>query len=86
MNYQLLADILGWIGSIELLAAYFLVSYQRIDPSSGRYQWLNLTGSIFLLINTIFYGAYPSSFLNVIWGFIALIALFRISGPKIPAR
>lgn len=83
MDYRFLADILGWIGSIELLTAYFLVSYQKISPSSDGYQWLNLTGSIFLLINTLFYGAYPSSFLNVIWGFIALVAIYRIYRSKV---
>ena len=35
-------------------------------------------GSIFLVINTLYYHAYPSAFVNVIWIGIALAAGFRI--------
>ena len=78
MEYQWLVDLLGWIGSIELVTAYFLVSYERMAPSSIVYQWMNLTGSILLLVNTAFYGAFPSSFVNIVWGIIAIAALYRI--------
>ena len=85
MEFRLLIDILGWLGSLELLLAYFLVSHNRLSPTTGSYQWLNLTGSIFLLINTMYYGAFPSTFLNLVWGAIALVALFRLikTSPKL---
>ena len=82
MDYQRLIDLLGWIGSIELVTAYFLVSYERLLPNSVVYQWMNLTASILLLVNTAYYGAFPSSFVNVVWGIIAIAALYRIIKPK----
>ena len=78
MAAQLFIDLVGWIGSIMLLVAYVLVSYEKIAPVDRFYQWLNLVGSTMLLANTAYYGAYPSAFLNIFWGGIALLALFRI--------
>ena len=47
--------------------------------ADGRnYQSLNLVGSAGLIINSTWYGAYPSTFVNVIWIGIAIVALARI--------
>ena len=78
MNIDLLVDGLGCIGSLELLLAFWLVSNKRLLPVSVVYQSLNFTGSVFLLINTAYYGAFPSSFLNLVWGLIALVTLSRL--------
>ena len=75
---KLLIDVLGWVGSVEVIAAYGLNSFQRISSNSALFQTLNLTGGIFLIINTVYYGAYPSTFINIVWVFIALPALYRI--------
>ena len=66
----LTVDIVGWIGSILLVAAYLLNSKNKINAQSFIYQFLNVMGSVLLIINTIYYGAYPSSAVNVIWVFI----------------
>ena len=78
MSWQLIIDIIGWVGSIEVILAYGLNSYQKIKSDSLLYQVLNLTGGIFLIINTIYYGAYPSTAINVVWVVIATIAIFGI--------
>ncbi|MEQ8714038.1 MAG: hypothetical protein RIC80_13535 [Cyclobacteriaceae bacterium] len=75
MSWQLIIDIIGWVGSIEVILAYGLNSYQKIKSDSLLYQTLNLTGGIFLIINTIYYGAYPSTAINVVWVVIATIAI-----------
>ena len=82
MDWKWIIDLIGWIGSLELVFAYFMVSYQKMSSKSLSYQWLNLTGSIFLLINTAYYGAFPSSFVNVIWIIIAISALYNIISRK----
>lgn len=78
MDLKLFADIVGWIGSIEVVLAYFLISYQKIESRSPVYQLLNLTGAIFLIVNTIYYGAYPSTFINFVWVGIAAVALVKV--------
>jgi hypothetical protein len=74
---KLIIDILGWIGSVEVIAAYGLNSYQKLASDSNVFQFLNLTGAIFLIVNTIYYGAYPSTFINIVWVIIAAVALLR---------
>lgn len=77
---NLLIDILGWIGAIGLLAAYVLISAKKVEGDSTGYQLLNLVGSFFLILNTLYYGAYPSSFLNLFWIAVALYALRKVIG------
>ncbi len=77
---DLLIDILGWIGAIALLVAYALISAKRVEGDSTGYQLLNLVGSILLILNTLYYGAYPSSFLNLFWMGVALYALRKVIG------
>lgn len=71
-------DVIGWAGALLLLGAYGAISFHKLRPASLLYQALNAMGSIFLVINTLYYHAYPSAFVNVIWIGIALAAGFRI--------
>ncbi|HOO10885.1 MAG TPA: hypothetical protein PKW06_13170, partial [Cyclobacteriaceae bacterium] len=52
-------DVLGWIGSVEVILAYGLNSYHKINAGSLLFQLLNLTGAVFLITNTVYYGAFP---------------------------
>jgi len=56
-----------------------LVSKKRIAPESMVYHGLNIGGSLLLIVNTYFYGAFPSAAVNIIW---VLIGLFYISKYK----
>ena len=71
-------DVLGWIGAAFILAAYGLVSFKKLAPDSFAYQGLNIAASILLLINTMYYGAYPSSFVNAVWTVIAIAAITSV--------
>jgi hypothetical protein len=77
VNHNLLIDIVGWIGAAGLLAAYGLVSTRKTEGDSVLYQALNLAGSGLLMINSFYYGAYPSSGVNIVWVAIAVYALSR---------
>jgi hypothetical protein len=72
-----LIDIVGWVGAVALLMAYIFVSTRRMEGDSASYQLLNLGGSAFLMVNSFFYGAYPSSVVNIVWISIAVFTLFR---------
>lgn len=72
-------DILGWTGGLMVLVAYGLISSDRMTSRSPSYHFLNAIGSIFLVVNTAFYGAYPSTFVNVIWLSIAALGFFRVA-------
>ena len=76
---EMIIDILGWIGSVEVLLAYGLNTYQKIKSDSAVYTLLNLTGGIFLIIYSFYYAAYANTFINVVWAIVAIIALFKLS-------
>jgi hypothetical protein len=75
MNNQLWFDGIGWVGAAALLVAYAMVSSKKLEGDSTAYQFLNIIGSLFLAVNTIFYQAYPSSFVNMIWIGIAVFSI-----------
>ncbi|MEQ8302265.1 MAG: hypothetical protein RIB47_02655 [Cyclobacteriaceae bacterium] len=79
---KLFIDIIGWVGSVEVILAYGLNSYQKLHSNSLLFQALNLTGGAFLIANTIYYGAFPSAFINIIWVLIAIPAIYRILQSK----
>jgi hypothetical protein len=77
---DLLINILGWIGSIEVLAAYGLNSYQKIKSDSILFYMLNLTGGLLLIVYSVYKEAFPNAFINIVWVIIALVALMKIGG------
>ncbi|HVO82243.1 MAG TPA: hypothetical protein VMT28_16035 [Terriglobales bacterium] len=74
-----IADLAGWIGAFALLLAYAAVSFKRLRPDSRPYQLLNAVGSLLLIMNTVYYHAFPSAFVNVVWIAIAVISWVRAS-------
>jgi hypothetical protein len=77
MRHNILIDSVGWVGAAVLLLAYGLVSTRKTEGDSGFYQLLNLAGSALLMMNSFYYGAYPSSGVNIVWIAIAIFALMR---------
>lgn len=75
---QMIIDLMGWVGSLALILAYLLNSVAILKSQSIIYQFLNFLGGGVLIINTLYYGAYPSSFLNVVWAVIAGVYLVRL--------
>ena len=75
MNNHIWFDAIGWLGAAFLLVAYAMISSKKLEADSTTYQLLNIIGSVFLVANTIFYRAYPSSFVNVIWAVIAILSV-----------
>lgn len=71
-------DVLGWVGAVMILTAYALISYKKVEGDSLSYQMLNILASIFLTLNTAYYGAIPSTLVNIIWAVIAAWAIFAI--------
>ena len=84
MNNYVWFDAIGWAGAAALLIAYAMVSSKKLEGDSTAFQFLNIVGSLLLAVNTVFYRAYPSSFVNMIW---IGIAVFSIATRKrIPSR
>jgi hypothetical protein len=74
---KLIIDIIGWTGSIAVIAAYGLNSYQKIKSDSLLFLLLNLFGGIFLVVYSVYYTAYATTFINVVWVIIAIPAVIQ---------
>ncbi len=75
---EILVDGMGWLGAALLLIPYYLVSAGKIGGKSKSFQLGNLSGSIFLMINSLYYGALPSVFVNIVWITIGITTLLNI--------
>jgi hypothetical protein len=71
-------DIIGWLGSIQVIAAYGLNSYQKLKSDSVYFLLLNLAGGVCLIIYSYYYAAFANTFINVVWVLIAVPALIKI--------
>ena len=40
-------EIIGWVGTVFVLGAYFLLQIKRLGPTSKSYNTLNLVGAFF---------------------------------------
>lgn len=81
-----LITILGWVGSVAVIAAYGLNSMQKLKSDSLAFQLLNLTGAVLLIINSVFKEAYPFTFINSVWAVIAILAIFKIFRKPLPGQ
>jgi hypothetical protein len=75
---ELFINILGWVGSVSVIGAYGLNSYQKIKSDSLSFQLMNLAGGVLLIINSVYKEAYPFTFINTVWVIIAIPAIIRI--------
>jgi len=77
MTFSLI-DGLGWAGSICVILAYGLNSYQKLKSNSLIFYALNLVGGILLIIYSNYLGAYANTFINVVWVIIAIPAMLKV--------
>lgn len=72
-----MVHVIGGIGTILVLGAYFLVSTGRLQSTSFGFQGTNLLGAALLTVYGFMLVAWASVALNAVWGAIALTALIR---------
>ncbi len=70
--------ILGWVGALVYVTAYFLVSTKKIRSDKPLFHLLNITGAVFMVANAMGQLDYPNVFVNVVWAGIGLFALYLI--------
>jgi hypothetical protein len=71
-------NILGYLGTLAVLLAYFLVSSKRRTAQTWAFQGLNIFGSITLGILSVTYHVWPSVTLNAAWLAIAVYGVYKI--------
>ena len=74
----LVVEVIGWIGVVFLVLAYFLLTHHDLNSRSKLYQWMNLIGAVLIGINAFTNKAYPSFGSNLVWMLVAVYGLHKI--------
>jgi hypothetical protein len=72
-----LIEIIGWIGTILIVGAYFLNINGKIKSTAVPYILANLVGGILFSIYTYAHRTYPNLVVNIVWVFIAIAAIIK---------
>ncbi len=75
---SIIIEILGWYGTVAIITAYALNSFNVISVVNPWYQILNGTGAVGIIILSLNKKAYQPAALNVVWALIAIFGLFQI--------
>lgn len=70
--------ILGLCGVAVNLTAYFLLSAGRMKAHHARYQWLNIGGTLCILLSLVVQWNLPAFLLNLAWLMIAIVGITHI--------
>lgn len=78
MEFTVIAvNVVGWLGMVLLIGAYVLVTAGRLPGTSSLFQLMNLSGGLFLMVNSAYYTAWPSVGLNLVWIVVGCAGLIR---------
>lgn len=72
-----LTDIIGILGVLLVLTAYFLLTLDRLSPKSMVYLILNCIGSSLIAFSLCFDWNLPSFLIEVAWAMISLMGIYR---------
>jgi len=72
------AEVAGWYGTIAIVGAYILVSFDVISSNSVWYQLLNFSGALGIIYISAIKKVKQSVILNIFWVIIATAALLKI--------
>lgn len=71
----MIAAVLGWVGTIGLLATYILASRGRLAVTSLKYVSMNAVGGVLAGTASALYGAWPGAASNYVWALVAVHTL-----------
>ncbi|OGT45257.1 MAG: hypothetical protein A3E83_08290 [Gammaproteobacteria bacterium RIFCSPHIGHO2_12_FULL_41_20] len=75
---QTFADMIGIIGVVLTLTAYFLLNINRLHSTQVSYLLLNFLGSTLVLVSLYFHWNLASVMIEFCWVLISLVGLYRI--------
>ena len=73
-----LSDVIGMIGVILMLFAYFMINTQKMSVKQLSYQVLNFSGAGLVLFSLYFNWNLSAAFIETAWMVISLIGVYKI--------
>lgn len=71
-------EIIGWVGMVVLLSAFYLASSKRIRDDQYPYHVINLLGAIAVFVNAFANGVRAVAAIEVAWALIAIVGMGKI--------
>jgi len=68
----MITALMGWVGTLGSISAYYLLTQGRWHATSLRYSALNGVAGLLAAGASAVYGAWPSVASNLVWSLIAL--------------
>jgi hypothetical protein len=72
-----LHDVIGFLGAIAILLAYFLLQAKKMSPDGLIYSVLNLVGAVLILFSLINAWNLTAVFIEIIWFGLSLVGIYR---------
>ena len=77
MSTELLANIIGMIGTLLVVGCYFLMQLNKLDPKGLRFNLINLLGATFLLLSLLVHFNLPSFVIELFWIIASIIGIYN---------
>ena len=77
MSIELLANIIGMIGTLFVVGTYFLMQLNKLDPKGFLFNVINLLGAIFLLLSLLVHFNLASLIIEIFWIAASLIGIYK---------
>jgi hypothetical protein len=74
---EMLANIVGNIGVMCFLGAYFLLQKGRVSHTSAPYLYLNLAGALLVLFSLTINWNLPAFLLEAAWALISMYGIYK---------
>ena len=75
---KFIEESIGWYGTVAIISAFALVSFEILPATNLIYQVLNGTGALSIVYISFKKKAYQPGVLNIIWAIIATVAIIRM--------
>ncbi len=77
MSIELLANIIGMVGTFFVVGSYFLMQLNKLDPKGFRFNLINLAGAVFLLLSLLVHFNLASFVIEVFWIAASSIGIYN---------
>lgn len=71
------ADVIGIIGVLFVLIAYFLLTTNKMFPYHLSYHLLNFFGSVMILFSLMFAWNTSAVLIEIAWSVVSLLGVYR---------
>ena len=75
-------DLVGFVGALLILLAFWLVTRKVLRPESFTYLSINFLGALLLGVETYRKAAYAALSLNIVWACVALYGIYKTRNRK----